>query len=101
MLPLNFRVSVSVGALPLAVGQSVTLVAVLKERRKGIVLPASAIVRSPSNEPIVWIKTGAERFISQPVQIQPLDASTVLVIQGLAADNRVLVQGAALVAQIR
>lgn len=101
MLPLNFRVSVSVGALPLAVGQPVTLVAVLKERRKGIVLPASAIVRSPSNEPIVWIKTGAERFISQPVQIQPLDASTVLVIQGLAADNRVLVQGAALVAQIR
>ena len=101
MLPLNFRVSVSAGALPLAVGQPVTLVAVLKERRKGIVLPASAIVRSPSNEPIVWIKTGAERFISQPVQIQPLDASTVLVIQGLAADNRVLVQGAALVAQIR
>jgi hypothetical protein len=101
MLPLNFRVSVSAGALPLAVGQPVTLVAVLKERRKGIVLPASAIVRSPSNEPVVWIKSGAERFISQPVQIQPLDASTVLVTQGLAADNRVLVQGAALVAQIR
>ena len=101
MLPLNFRVSVSAGALPLAVGQPVTLVAVLQERRKGIVLPASAIVRSPSNEPIVWIKTGAERFTSQPVQIQPLDASTVLVTQGLAADNRVLVQGAALVAQIR
>jgi hypothetical protein len=101
MLPLNFQVSVSAGALPLAVGQPVTLVAVLKERRKGIVLPASAIVRSPSNEPVVWIKSGAERFISQPVQIQPLDASTVLVTQGLAADNRVLVQGAALVAQIR
>jgi len=58
-------------------------------------------VRSPSNEPIVWIKTGAERFMPQPVQIQPLDAATVLVTQGLAADNRVLVQGAALVAQIR
>ncbi len=101
LLPLNFRASVAAGAAPLAVGQAVTLVAALKERRKGIVLPTSAVVRSPANEPIVWIKTGAERFTSQPVQIQPLDASTVLVTQGLAADNRVLVQGAALVAQIR
>ena len=67
----------------------------------GIVLPASAVVKSPSNEPIVWIKTGAERFMPQRVQIQPLDAITVLVTQGLAADNRVLVQGTALVAQIR
>ena len=101
MLPLNFRASVSAGAAPLAVGQPVTLVAALKERRKGIVLPASAVVRSPSNEPVVWIKTGAERFMPQPVQVQPLDAGTVLVTQGLAANNRVLVQGAALVAQIR
>ena len=101
MLPLNFRASVAAGAAPLAVGQTVTLVAALKERRKGIVLPASAVVRSPANEPIVWIKTGAERFMPQPVQVQPLDAVTVLVTQGLSADNRVLVQGAALVAQIR
>ncbi|MDH4478874.1 MAG: efflux RND transporter periplasmic adaptor subunit [Rhodoferax sp.] len=101
MLPLNFRASVAAGAAPLAVGQPVTLVAALKERRKGIVLPASAVVRSPANEPIVWIKTRAERFMPQPVQVQPLDAGTVLVTQGLAADNRVLVQGAALVAQIR
>ena len=101
ILPLNFRASVSAGASPLAVGQPVTLVAALKERRKGIVLPTSAVVRSPANEPIVWIKTGAERFMPQPVQVQPLDAGTVLVTQGLSADNRVLVQGAALVAQIR
>jgi len=101
VLPLNFRVTAAAGATPLALGQTVTLVAALKERRKGIVLPASAVVRSPANEPVVWIKTGAERFMPQPVQLQPLDANTVLVTQGLAADNRVLVQGAALVAQIR
>jgi hypothetical protein len=58
-------------------------------------------VRSPSNEPVVWIKTSAERFMPQLVRMQALDASTVLVTQGLAPDNRVLVQGAALVAQIR
>jgi membrane fusion protein, heavy metal efflux system len=64
-------------------------------------LPASAIVRSPANEPVVWIKTGVEHFLPQPVQLQSLSATTVLVTQGLAPDNRVLVQGAALVAQIR
>ena len=55
----------------------------------------------PINEPVVWIKTGAERYTPQPVQVKPLDAKTVLVIRGLAADNRVVVQGAPLIAQIR
>jgi cobalt-zinc-cadmium efflux system membrane fusion protein len=101
VLPLNFRALVTAGTTPLALGQPVTLLASLKERRKGIVLPASAVVRSPANESVVWIKTGTERYTPQPVQIPPLDAVTVLVTQGLAPDNRVLVQGAGLVAQIR
>jgi hypothetical protein len=88
-------------ALPLAIGQPVTVLASSKERVAGVVLPAQAVVRSPSNESIVWIKSGAERFIPQPVQFRPLDSSTVVVTQGLSADNRVVVQGAALIAQIR
>lgn len=87
--------------LPLAVGQSVTVVAKLSEKTKGIILPTTAIARNSANEPIVWIKSGAERFIPQPVQFRPLDAQTVIVIQGLSADNRVVVRGAALIAQIR
>jgi len=107
VLPLTFAVTpVKTGTLPeqplpLAIGQPVTVVAQSKERIKGVVLPAQAVVRNPSNEPIVWIKSGAERFIPQPVQYQPLDASTVVVTQGLSADNRVVVQGAPLIAQIR
>ncbi len=103
VLPLTFAVSsVKAGmALPLAIGQPVTVVAQSRERIKGVVLPAQAVVRNPSNEPIVWIKSGAERFIPQPVQFRPLDASTVVVTQGLSADNRVVVQGAPLIAQIR
>lgn len=100
VLPLTFKVLASDGAM-LAVGQPVMVTAALKTRRKGIVLPAEAIVRSPSNETVVWIKSGPERYVPQPVQVQPLDSHSVLVIQGLAADNRVVVQGAALVAQIR
>ncbi len=103
VLPITFAVSASRPgtALPLAIGQPVTVVLQSKERIQGIVLPAQAVVRNPSNEPIVWIKSGAERFIPQPVQFRPLDASTVVVTQGLSADNRVVVQGAPLIAQIR
>lgn len=103
VLPLTFKVQSGSagGALPLAIGQPVTLVAALKERIKGYVLPAQAVVRNSANEPIVWIKSGAERYIPQPVQFRALDAATVVVTQGLGADNRVVVQGASLIAQIR
>ncbi len=103
VLPITFAVATAKPgtALPMAIGQPVTVVAQSKERIKGVVLPAQAVVRNPSNEPIVWIKSGAERFIPQPVQFRPLDANTVVVTQGLSADNRVVVQGAPLIAQIR
>jgi len=109
VLPLTFAVapvkpgaaSASRPSLPLAIGQPVTVVAQLRERIQGVVLPAQSVVRNPSNEPIVWIKSGVERFVPQPVQFRQLDASTVVVTQGLGADNRVVVQGAPLIAQIR
>jgi cobalt-zinc-cadmium efflux system membrane fusion protein len=100
VLPLTFRARGSFVTV-LAVGQPVTVVAQLRDQVKGMVLPARAVVRNPANEAIVWIKSGAERFIPQPVQYRALDAETVVVTQGLAADNRVVVQGAALIAQIR
>ncbi len=102
MLPLTFAIDAKPGAaLPLAIGQSVTLIVSMRERTQGYVLPARAIVRNPANEPVVWIKSGAERFIPQPVQFKTVDANNVVVTQGLGADNRVVVQGASLIAQIR
>ncbi|HYD80272.1 MAG TPA: HlyD family efflux transporter periplasmic adaptor subunit [Paucimonas sp.] len=98
-LPIQFRALG--GKAALAVGQPVTVLARLAEKIKGIALPAQAVVRSPANEPIVWIKSGAERFVAQPVEVKPLDAGTVVVVKGLSADNRVVVSGAALINQIR
>jgi hypothetical protein len=98
-LPLNFRARAK--DAPLAVGQPVTVVAKLTEKAKGIALPAEALVRNPTNEAIVWIKSGAERFIAQPVEFQLLDAKMIVVVKGLAPDNRVVVSGAALINQIR
>lgn len=99
-LPLTFRASAG-AALPLAIGQPVTVIASLNQNVKGHVLPAQVVTRNASNEPVVWIKTGAERFLPQPVQVQPLDAQTVVVTRGLADGNRVVVQGASLIAQVR
>jgi cobalt-zinc-cadmium efflux system membrane fusion protein len=103
VLPLTFAVTSSKAGsvLPIAIGQPVTVVVQSNVRVKGIVLPAQAVVRNAANEPTVWIKSGAERFIPQPVQLRPLDAATVVITQGLAPDNRVVVQGAPLIAQIR
>jgi biotin carboxyl carrier protein len=98
-LPVHFQAR---GAqLPLAVGQPVTVLARLKTTEKGIALPAAALVRNPANETVVWIKSGAMRFIAQPVEAKPLDAHTVVVTRGLSPENRVVVAGAALINQIR
>lgn len=102
VLPLTFRTQRNDAKAPsLAIGQSVTVIATLTEKSRGVRLPASSIVRSAVNEPVVWIKTGAERYLPQPIQYRPLDSATVLVTNGLGPDNRVVVEGASLIAQIR
>jgi membrane fusion protein, heavy metal efflux system len=98
-LPVHFQATGQ--GLPLAVGQPVTVLARLKTTEKGIALPASALVRNPANETVVWIKSGALRFIAQPVEAKALDAHTVVVTKGLSPENRVVVSGAALINQIR
>jgi len=85
----------------LALGQPVTVIAQLDAPQQGYVLPASALVRNAANETIVWIKSGTQRYIAQVVRAQALDATSVLIVEGLGPDNRVVVQGAALLAQIR
>lgn len=98
-LPLNFRAR---GAhLDLAVGQPVTVLARLNTTVKGIALPAAALARNPANETVVWIKSGAQRFIALPVEATALDAGTVIVTRGLSPDNRVVVSGTSLINQIR
>jgi len=98
VLPLHFSVT---RAPLLALGQPVTVIAQLDTPQQGYVLPASALVRNAANETIVWIKSGTQRYIAQVVRAQALDATSVLIVEGLGPDNRVVVQGAALLAQIR
>jgi len=98
-LPLNFAASTK--DVGLAVGQPVGVVLRLTDKLDGVALPAAALVRNQANEPVVWIKTGAERFVAQPVQARSLDSETIVVLKGLAANSRVVVTGASLINQIR
>jgi len=66
--------------------------------RRGIVLPAEAIVRESGD--MVWVKTSPLTYAPRPVRTQPA-GDGVLVEAGLAAGERVVVRGASLIAQVR
>ena len=64
-------------------------------------MPSTALAKNPANETIVWVKTAAEQFAPRVVTAAPLDGSSVAVTAGLAAGDRVAVQGANLINQVR
>ncbi len=98
--PLMFRV-VDEAPANLGVGKPVTVILQSMLEARGIVLPASSLVRAPSGLPTVWVKSDAERFEPHTVRYEPLDGQRVLVLAGLKAEMRVVTEGATLLNQIR
>ncbi len=98
-IPLQFRITPPAPAL--AVGQSLTVVVATKSRVKGYAVPQAAVTQSEANETVVWVHESAERFKPRKVQAQALDATRSVVTSGLAAGDRVVTQGATLLAQVR
>lgn len=98
-VPVNFRVDDPPPDAPIGISVLVTL----RTARavQGIVLPADAVVRSAEGPPVVFEHATAERFIPRQVRVQPLDGTRVVVTAGLEPGKRVVVQGAALIAQVR
>jgi cobalt-zinc-cadmium efflux system membrane fusion protein len=99
-IPLQFRTA-GTQAVPLSVNQAVKVLVQTGQTLKGVPLPAAAVVKSPSNQDMVWVHTGAEVFVPRPVRVTTLDGATVAAVDGLKAGERVVVQGAALVNQVR
>ena len=102
-MPVLFRVETPKnGALPaVAVGQTLKVLAQTKARQAGVAIPAAAVVRNAANESVVWVHESAERFVSHKVKAAALDGHSVVVTDGLNGGERVVVQGAASLAQIR
>jgi len=109
-LPLMFRlVSAKNGSTSspdgqfgvVAIGQSISVSVQTKQKREGIAIPLSAIVKNPSNQDIAWVVDHAETYVPRVVRFTPLDGVRVLVIEGIKANERVVVQGASLINQVR
>jgi len=98
-IPLLFRVDG--GTATLALNQPLKVIAQTRSQIQGVPLPTTAVVKNAANQDIVWVKVSAERFMPRPVRTQPLDGARVAVIGGLEAGERVVVQGAALLNQVR
>lgn len=100
-IPLQFRTEPGSQPIPLAVGQPVKVTIQTRQQLKGVAVPAASVVKSPSNQDMVWVHTGAEVFEPRTVRVVPLDGATVSVVDGLKPGDRVVTQGAPLVNQVR
>jgi membrane fusion protein, heavy metal efflux system len=100
-LPVQFIVDQAAGDHGLVVGQPVQVIARSQTKVKAIRVPSTAVVKNPSNLDIVWVHTQPELFEPRVIRWQPLDGATVAIESGIAADDRVVVQGAPLLNQVR
>lgn len=99
-LPMIFR-GEGAALSKLAVGQSVKLYVQTASTVKGLRVPASALMKNPANQTIVWVKTAPERFEPRTVTAEPLDGVSVAITSGLKAGDRIATQAATLINQIR
>jgi biotin carboxyl carrier protein len=97
-LPLLFRVE---GAPVLAVGQPVKVFAALRGNGTKVVVLPLAAVSGMGDQARVWVHAAPEVFAPRSVQVAPLDAARVRIVSGLAAGERVVVQGAHLLGAVR
>ncbi len=98
-LPLLFRVTGT--DAPLAVGQPLKVVAQSRRTVKGVAVPRAALAKVSSGETALWVREGAERFALRRVEVAPLDALRVAVVKGLEGGERVVTEGAGMLAQVR
>ena len=105
-LPLIFRIDMR-GEAPqaapaiLAVNQPVRVAVQTGTKQKAIALPAAALGKNASNENIVWVHTAAEQFAPRTVRVAPLDGARIAVTAGLKEGERVVIDGAQLIGQVR
>jgi membrane fusion protein, heavy metal efflux system len=84
-----------------AIGQLLKVYAERAEKTDGIAVASSALVKNAANQTAVWVKVKPETFEPRVVTIEPLDGQRVLVTSGLKPFDRVVVQAASLINQIR
>jgi len=85
----------------LTVGQPLLVEVATGRQINGMAVPRSALQKLDNGETAVWVHQAPERFIAQKVRVEPFSASAVVVVSGLHDGDRVVVQAASLLAQVR
>ena len=98
-IPVHFAIDGD--ATGLRAGQFVTVMATTGEQKDGIAIPRGSLVRGANGLDMVYVHARAELFEPRPVRIEPLDGERVLAIAGLEPGQRVVVQGAELLHNVR
>jgi membrane fusion protein, heavy metal efflux system len=98
-LPLHF--SIKTPPTTLVIGKPVNVLLTTRETRQGMILPQSAVVKGQNGLSIVWTHTQAERFKPNVVKVKPIDGQRLLVEGGLSPNERVVIEGATLLNQVR
>lgn len=98
-LPLLFRVK-SKNA-PVAVGQAVKVIVKTSRTIPGVAVPQASVTRNSAGDTVVWVHIAPERFAPRRVSAQPLNADAVALTTGVVGGERVVTDGANLLAQVR
>jgi cobalt-zinc-cadmium efflux system membrane fusion protein len=98
-IPVHFAIEGDTAGL--RAGQLVTVMATTGEQKEGMAIPRGSLVRGANGLDMVYVHTRAEQFEPRPVRIEPLDGERVLAVAGLEPGQRVVVQGAELLHNVR
>lgn len=98
-LPLLFRI-VSANST-VAIGQPAKVIVRTAHELKGASLPRPALTKVGAGETALWVHTEAERFVLRKVRVQALDAANMAITEGLHEGDRVVIEGAGLLSQVR
>lgn len=85
----------------LDIGLPVSVIAETGARTTGIVLPRASVTQAPNGQSVVFQHKEAELFVPRPVRLEALDAERVLILDGIAAGERIVTRNAPLVNQVR
>ena len=85
----------------LNVGTPVTVSARSGAPVTGIIVPRAAIAQAPNGQMVVFSHKEPEIFEPKAIRFEPFDAQSVLVLAGVDRGDKIVVQGAQLVNQVR
>jgi hypothetical protein len=98
-IPVHFAIEGDTNGL--RAGQFVTVQVATDERRDGVAVRRSAVVRTANGQDFVFEHTAPERFVPRAVRVEPLDGARVLIVSGAGAGQRIVTQGADLLDHVR